>query len=111
MSEIIAHVYAVGDDTVDEKGWNLQHASGRVTPGWEQNHQHAQECRPRKRLQVGVMGRACVTSHFLYSLRKAQSEVISGSEDGRGGMECMSREEEVRPTPLRKEEGGKGHRK
>lgn len=29
MSEIIAHVYAVGDDTVDEKGWNLnQHASG-----------------------------------------------------------------------------------
>lgn len=56
------------------------------------------------------MGTACVTSHFFYSLSKAQSKVISESEDGRGGMECMRRKENVKPTPLRKQEGGKGHR-
>lgn len=57
------------------------------------------------------MGRACVTSCFFYSLSKAQSKVISESEDGRGGMECLREKENVRPTPLRKEEGGEVHRK
>lgn len=108
---IIAHLYAVGDDTIDEKGWNLnQHTNGRATLRREQNHQQAQECRPHTQLQVDVMGTACVTSHFFYSLSKAQSKVISESEDGRGGMECMRRKENVKPTPLRKQEGGKGHR-
>lgn len=35
---IIAHLYAVGDDTIDEKGWNLnQHTNGRATLRREQN--------------------------------------------------------------------------
>lgn len=35
-SKIIAHVYAVGEDTVDEKRWNLnQQKSGKVTLRWE----------------------------------------------------------------------------
>lgn len=54
--------------------------------------------------------RACLTSRFSYFLSKTQSEIITESEHGRGGMEgmsCMREKEKVRPSPLGKweEEG------
>lgn len=107
-SKIITRLYANGNDTVDEKGWNLNLLHKRkgyfyigaqlFNSNKKVGHVHSfmymasSTCR---KCNVMAAAHRKFSSCFFLLLSKIHSKFISETEDGSRGTECVQRKEKV----------------